>query len=297
MGDDGRGPEERAAGGLARPEAKPLIPNLAERASTTIATAAKEVAKPALEQLLPALAAVATMTAAVPVVGLVVALSVAYRADRFSRFWREYRRRAAAGQSPAEVYARVARKAVSDRRYADALFDTLRKLVDAPDSSTVPALSQLLADYEHAGDAPDAFFRGMVRLLTTVSAEELADLRQLVCFAATHDPPGARFELHANGYNADEIAMAPKPPDPPPGQDPRRLFVRAEPEYSEGKRRLEGLHHIARLFRLLKANDLGEDGTGGFPGALTGPLVMAVRQETMIRMQRIVEQRADCGEG
>jgi hypothetical protein len=154
----------------------------------------------------------------------------------------------------------------NDPAARNALFESLRNLSNALDDSVVPALADLTAEYLREHKPADAFFRGVQRVLSDLTAGEFESLRDLMVAVAAIPVSKRTITLSQHG-------------------DPKLVHYstshRREPIGSFGP-------HTQRIFHLLKVNGLGADFQGGSFGAQPGPKSIALALETIRRLSTLL---------
>ncbi|MHB8878867.1 MAG: hypothetical protein ACYC8T_34635 [Myxococcaceae bacterium] len=116
-----------------------------------------------------------------------------------------------------------------------------------------PAIAALMREYDRADKEVDYFFRGMLRLLTSISAAEYAALRQMVrALDDDFSRPGTEPAAFRLDGRADGAYVLTRFAEKGPGWEVNGL---SSP-------------HLRRLLRLLSDNELllGEDARGLNPG-------------------------------
>lgn len=128
-----------------------------------------------------------------------------------------------------------------DANYHETMFRTFKAMADAAEPEVIETLGYLAGVYSAAGKRPNAFFRGLGRILCDLEEGELQQLRELLSVVGVvHQQHGvAGTELHLTFGRMDE------PEDANvwviiPGQEQPIAVAR------------EGIRHCVRLFTLLK---------------------------------------------
>jgi hypothetical protein len=129
--------------------------------------------------------------------------------------------------------------------------ENARAVAEALTASVVPVLARLTREYRSAGRAPDAFFRGMRRLLSDLSEEEFVAFRDLIIGIADlkiSPKPGTLelviLEVAGKGIfraNFEDVASG-----------------------ASASADIDFVPFAVRLFQLLKAHGVGTDGLGRF---------------------------------
>lgn len=83
-----------------------------------------------------------------------------------------------------------------DPHVAEAIWRAVRSLMDAPSDHAAIPLGVLAADYTREKRQADAFFRGTVRLLADLSAEEISEFFQIIGWTLSHTK-GTRVDFIA----------------------------------------------------------------------------------------------------
>lgn len=139
-------------------------------------------------------------------------------------------------ETPQEVQGLIAAKIKENPKAKETIWAAAKAILETISDEAAEVIGSLTAEYVRDGKGPDPFFRGAVRVLADLSTEEL-EVLQLILRSAL--PQYTSFAL--NNDNTLEF-------------------------YSE--RSFERIHVDARAFapevrrivRLLKGNDLGQDG-------------------------------------
>jgi len=148
------------------------------------------------------------------VAGLVFGVAWNAKKAEAERWWAEFLRQIAEheGVTVEEVEERVRSRA--DEPYVrEAIFRSLRALLEAVDDAATVPLAQLVAHYHTSKQKPDAFFRGMARLLAELSGQEIVDLRRLVNWAVESTTSEVctlvALDRDAKGGNAEDWPRVP----------------------------------------------------------------------------------------
>lgn len=159
----------------------------------------------------------------------------------------------------------------------EVLIETVRSVGEALDGAVVPALARLARRYKASGNRPDAFFRGMRRVLSDLDAEEFEALKLLVDKVLAIDL----------GESRDQVVLERAALEP--GGTPQLSFVRPGPRSVDNERiGIGDVPRALRLFHLLKTNDLGTDSTGGGFTGHTGPSVIVLRFDIVRRIRGLL---------
>lgn len=106
---------------------------------------------------------------------------------------------------PDRVRAGEKAKAAAEQPIAEDLDDTMmrsfRMMMDAADESVVPIVGYMAAVYIFGKQKPDAFFRGLGRLLCELEAGEIEQLKALLrlASAALKEAPEASLQINDDG--------------------------------------------------------------------------------------------------
>lgn len=171
----------------------------------------------------------------------------------------------------------------------DAIFRSLRALLDAVDDAATLPLARLVSDYQRSSTPPDPFFRGAARLLSELSAPELADLTRLVRWAR-QSCTAPKFTLVALDRDSSQ---GPNEADWPIVPWKVLIFITSgklnEPDHS-----LSGLMDPSRLLFLLQVNGLARTSTHiGWMGI--DPMKVDIEQASLERLDRILFDAAAPG--
>lgn len=183
--------------------------------------------------------------------------------------------------SPDDLKDIVENQIKHDPRKKSAILESLRALSQALDDAVIPALAALTAEYIRDDKAADGFFRGITRLLSDISAEELDSLRSLVRALMDADYKGPSLEVHylpaTPGYSG-EAPDAVRLKLPGPSEN-------GQPVYEALKARVP---HGMRLFHLLKTYNIGRDNPGGFYDITSGPQVLRIDMDVVRRLDGLL---------
>jgi hypothetical protein len=158
------------------------------------------------------------------------------------------------GKTPEEVAGRL-EELKDDAAASDAIWRSVRALMDTPNSNAAVSLGVLTAEYLRDERPADAFFRGIVRLLSDLAEDEAAEMRRMLGWALeqTRRP---RFDLWASDFAEWKggksrrvpwfVAVRPDDPLAPEEADGGNWIQLPQPPASAG-----------RLFALLKASGVG----------------------------------------
>lgn len=163
---------------------------------------------------------------------------------------------------------------------AEAIWRAVRSLMEAPSDHAAIPLGVLAADYAREKRAADAFFRGSVRLLAELSAEEVAELHDLT-----------RWTLaQSRGNRVDFIARDLELTSPDRSTwkiTPWTLDLRDRSAGSEAEMRFSGsLSDAGRLLYLLKLNGLARESSVSFHDY--NPPSAEVERTTLERILRVL---------
>jgi hypothetical protein len=159
----------------------------------------------------------------------------------------------------------------------ETILDSVRRLLEVSCDETVDVLGSLTAEYLRNKRPPDPFFRGIARVLSDLSAEELADLRELVRDIVSVSQP--RFTI-------EQILIG--------GEKRLRIFFVSEPadelgstvaraQQTEKYQEFKSPSSYLCLCNLLKVNGLGQESVSGYIGARGGPNVIVGDLDTFAR--------------
>lgn len=192
------------------------------------------------------------------------------RADRF--FEKVIGEWARDSEKTPEEVAGLLEQAKDDPNVADAIWRAVRGLMETPNDAAAVPLGVLAAEYTRDKRAPDAFFRGVVRLLQELEATELEELRGLLEWL-TSTTERSEAELVAR-HGAVDTAL---------DQFADDVGVDGQPE----KRSSTSIVlDPDRLFALLTVNGLATSNPGmRFDGGLPE---ITMRRSTAVRLLRLL---------
>jgi hypothetical protein len=146
--------------------------------------------------------------------------------------------------APDETVAVVLATFLEDPRAQAVLIESIRAALESLSEAVLPALAVLMREYQRTGKEPDAYFRGVCRVLQELTADEYADLGRMFheIVERVRSGVGRREELlfrvvHDGGTH--KIVVEAGATLHPPGNV---LFQSP---------------HLRRLVRLLGGNELG----------------------------------------
>ncbi|MDC3957640.1 hypothetical protein KEG38_27525 [Polyangium jinanense] len=169
-----------------------------------------------------------------------------------------------------------------DPNVADAIWRAVRALMDAPNDDAAVPLGVLAAEYARDKRAADSFFRGTVRLLAELSAQELRDLRRVVRWIIGTSDSANEVTLVAFDRDASAGPNAPDWPSVPW----RVLLFDKKTSLRDPDAILEGLQDPARILSLLKNEYLAFPGTRSWYGA--SPMQVGIRTDIVRRLANIL---------
>jgi hypothetical protein len=150
-------------------------------------------------------------------------------------------------EDPALVEAHLHAEA-EDPIVQELVVENARAIAEALTDSVVPVLARLTREYKSAKRRPDAFFRGMRRVLSDLSEDEYGALRGLVGLAASVDPRDNRMRWVGLDRIGETVHL-------------HALTVGDPVGSLQSERHAESLWSpvLERLFHLLDANGLATD--------------------------------------
>jgi hypothetical protein len=181
---------------------------------------------------------------------------------RVDRWWQALIRNSGA-RTPEELQGTI--EAHSCEPYVQqTIVESIRRLLEAVDEASAPALGTLAAEYIRGKMAPDPFFRGLARVLCDASGEELADLRDMLSRCAPHAIDG-----HITMWDHIELSAG-----------------TGTGVHIGGDAQIIGdYRHATRLFRMLKSNDLGRTSkTSVGPRRLREDASLLIEHDIVIRI-------------
>jgi hypothetical protein len=147
----------------------------------------------------------------------------------------------------------------------------VRAIGDAVDPAVVTPLATLARDYVRTERDPDGFFRGTARLLADLSAQELADLRELLAWISAGS---ARDEVTVTASDTEQIGKNQWRDIPWRIRFLRDEFVGVKTDNPDPYVTMVGIADPVRLFHLLRLNGLGMEGHGMSYDAGPGKIVL-----------------------
>lgn len=172
-----------------------------------------------------------------------------WREERIARWWKRVVEDPS-WDTPQEVQGRIEAALSESDDAREAVWTAAKELIDAITLEAVEVIGSITAEYLREQRAVDIFFRGAVRMLADLSSAELRELRVL-----------ARV---INQVPDDPILAVEKG---------GRLTLRKVSSPNAIHQGTE-IGEVRRLFRLIKANDLGAEPPGGQAGVPSGPNVI-----------------------
>ncbi len=186
------------------------------------------------------------------------------------------------GNEPDRVRERIESKFLheGDRTSATVL-ESADVLLRAVDDALVPAIGALTAEYLQGGCAPDAFFRGALRVLGELTASEAGEFSGFLdACAYAHEEqleviiePGEKDVSHAISDGRDfkltvQAFRGDRSADPP-----ATISIASAA--------------AMRFFYLLKTHGLARDNPGGFFDTISGPQVLRIQRSTAQRLRAL----------
>jgi hypothetical protein len=167
----------------------------------------------------------------------------------------------------------VGRRAARDPAFRDRIHATLREVEASINIATARALGALAAEYAWPDPprAPDAFFRGTLRLLRSITAEELTMLQTMCEALGALDVPD-NFEGLILVERAGELTW--------------ERWDSGKPETQRIPVGPKSQHYLA-IFDLLKQG-LGRDAAGGFYDMPSGPQVLVLPVENLRGLRKLL---------
>jgi hypothetical protein len=153
-----------------------------------------------------------------------------------------YARRAANG-------SRIARAEGDDPVVQEVIVESARAVDECLEDAVVPALARLTRQYASNQTKADSFFRGMRRLLSDLSEEEFAAFRAFVDRILREPLPPGQLVV--------ELVYEDVFPSPIP-----QLFMFKGQGKAQERVLIGEFGRVARLFHLLKLNDLARESIG-----------------------------------
>lgn len=174
-----------------------------------------------------------------------------------------------------EVAARLdARR--DDPNVNDAIWRAVRGLMDAPNEAAAIPLGVLAAEYAREKQKADVFFRGAVRLLSDLSAEETAELEALLSWVLKSTQRPKVLVLARNKtMNSGKIEET-------PWRITTALDVPTQGEIVFEKQ----VEDAGRLLTLLTTNGLARDPRGSYYDS--SPVEAEFERQTAARLARIL---------
>jgi hypothetical protein len=203
------------------------------------------------------------------------------RDRREARAWAAYFDAFLAGEKDPETALALLAYAAENGVVQEMVAESARAIAECLSPSVVPVMGKMTHQYKTENRKVDGFFRGVRRLLTDLTDDEVRDLRTLMRLAADAKLPEHHEVIELNFINL------------PPSQKPQLAYLRPSETAAEkqtGMHQREALGdvpHALRLFQLLKTNDLGRDEASG-ANRLTGPQAVVLRRETVNRLLRLL---------
>jgi len=257
-----------------REETAGLLADKAGEISATLGLEAfKEAITPILTSVVGGAAAVAGGVALPPLAGLVVGVAVrsgvAAWNRRGERWWQGFLE--AFGPASQEERERSLREGLKSENARQAVFVSVRSLLDALDDGVAEPLGRLAAEYYAQGKAADWFFRGLTRVLADLSATEYHAMRMMLTQFMEHAPRDRKLiEVHQTdqGFTIEKYL-----------EEPNGEIRRDDPIVLSSS-----ISAATRFFTLLKQNALGRDNAAGYWGSVSGPHVLVIERDTILRV-------------
>lgn len=202
-----------------------------------------------------------------------VQLAVAHAANaqskRARRLWEQYVKSFGGDATPEEAAGYVEAHASEPHVY-ESVTAAVRAMLDAVSEEVVPVLGALAATYSRDKVRPDAFFRGLARLVAELSAAEYHQLRSIVRCALAVRPTGpAIVQLEFIGA----------------GGDPAKVHIMSWVAGRVQHELVADAPDALRIFQLVKVSALGRDNPAGFADTgLSGPQAVVFEHETLKRI-------------
>jgi hypothetical protein len=164
----------------------------------------------------------------------------------------------------------------------EAIYSSLKEVLDCTNSEVLKPLAMLTREYVREDKAPDAFFRGVTRVLADLTRGELKALRLLVRLAADVekrlDPGMLAVDLYLTRLekSRDETEYVHHREIAPP----KLTLTPLRPSVPGAE----------RLFHLLKSNGLGSDQPSGMWDVQTGPSSLLLDRRTLTRLVALLRE-------
>jgi hypothetical protein len=154
---------------------------------------------------------------------------------------------------------------LADPHVRRTIFETLQQLMSHGERCVIPVIGRLAAEYVSERKRPDEFFRGMGRMLSVLSCSELSLWQQFISKVAGIEPPALPGSAPGNEISLDYWTKD------VPAPVVRCAMTARSDEGKLGWQPIAEFADVRRLFRLMKANELGNEGRDGAFGSSSGP--------------------------
>lgn len=167
-------------------------------------------------------------------------------------------------ETPQEVQGKIEAKIRESKGAKESVWAAARELLNSISDDSAEVIGSLTAEYVREGNSPDAFFRGAIRAFADLSSAELAMLRQLRRFGCEGPEKVTYLVAQPEGTVTEQSN----------GSTILRTSSVLGPQAD-----------LRRLLRVLKSNDLAQEGTSGTVGSMSGPNVAVVELDLLQRLK------------
>lgn len=184
-----------------------------------------------------------------------------WREERVARWWKRLTEDPS-WETPQEAQGIIEAALQESADARETVWTAAKELIDAVDLEAVEVIGSITAEYLRDKRQVDVFFRGSVRMLADLSSVELRALRVLVT-AVDQVPDDPILVIEKEG----------------------RLNIRKVSSPNPVSQGIE-IGDVRRLFRMVKANDLGDEPQGGKYDSPTGPTVLVPNKAHFHQLSR-----------
>jgi hypothetical protein len=155
-------------------------------------------------------------------------------------------------KSPEEIAGLLEARLEEDPKAADAVYASLRAILDKPSAAVAVAVGLLCAEYLQEEREPDAFFRGVARVLVDATSSEFEELKGLFAKLAelVPDDDVARAHVGTTTRHVDQIVISGGDASGPTRDERDATSNVVQWKFSDAR----------RLVALLRTNGLAHDG-------------------------------------